>query len=337
MKSSSVPVGKPADSLESWAFIRVISVLNDEGKEKESSGYTDLASMALEEKWYFGETPNPRRPYPISQNYLKYTFYRLRREGKVLESAGSPRRAVFNTGLVDKLYDPIFALFEANWVDGAQPWRLTAFCVPGKGHAGKQMTAAFDPLPEPAKYFGSNFDMLLDTSKTIHVDYSHVILDGARRGRFPAAFLKQHVPSGIKWQDYDTLAHVDRRRFLEELTAKIEKDTQCMRGIKGRLEDAKLLAEKRIRWNYKTAIPQYYPKFDSMSLLLPLALLDDEVVDVALIVSRNPSGSYQGRTVLPLDWAYQNARLVCRPDSDWLVPDAVKHEKEVLEEEVDEP
>jgi hypothetical protein len=243
---------------------------------------------------------------------------------------------VFNSGLVDKLYDPIFALFEANWVPGAQPWRLTAFCVPGKGYAGKQMTAAFDPLPEPAKYFSSNFDMLLDISKTIHVDYSHVIPDGARRGRFPAAFLKQHVPAGIKWQDFDTLPQGDRERFLGELTAKIEKDTQCMRGIKGRLEDAKLLAEKRIRWNYKTAIPQYYPKLDSMSLLLPLALLDDEVVDVALIVSRNPSGSYQGRTVLPLDWAYQNARLVCRPDSDWLVPDAVKHEKEVLEDEEEE-
>ena len=24
-------------------------------------------------------------------------------------------------------------------------------------------------------------------------------------------------------------------------------------------------------------------------------------------------------TILPLDWAYSNARLVCRPDSDWLM------------------
>ena len=87
---------------------------------------------------------------------------------------------------------------------------------------------------------------------------------------------------------------------------------------------AKLLAEKRIRWNFKTAIPQYYPRFNLMSLLLPLALINDEVVDIALVVTKNPSGSYLGRTILPLDWAYMNARLVCRPDSDWLVPQRVQ-------------
>jgi hypothetical protein len=27
--------------------------------------------------------------------------------------------------------------------------------------------------------------------------------------------------------------------------------------------------------------------------------------------------------VLPLDWAYTNARLICRPDSDWLTPDEI--------------
>jgi hypothetical protein len=97
-----------------------------------------------------------------------------------------------------------------------------------------------------------------------------------------------------------------------------------MRAIKRRLEDAKFLAEKRIRWNFKTAIPQYHPRLDAMSLLLPLALINDEVVDIALVVTRNPSGSYQGRTILPLDWAYNNARLVCRPDSDWLVPQRVQ-------------
>jgi hypothetical protein len=46
----------------------------------------------------------------------------------------------------------------------------------------------------------------------------------------------------------------------------------------------KFLAEKRIRWNFKTALPQYYPRFDFMSFLLPLALINDEVVDIALVV-----------------------------------------------------
>jgi hypothetical protein len=116
----------------------------------------------------------------------------------------------------------------------------------------------------------------------------------------------------------------EKKNFLDSLSAAIEADVQCTRSIKRRLEDAKLLAEKRTRWNFKTAIPQYYPRFNKMSLLLPLAIVDDEVVDIALVVTKNPSVSYQGRTVLPLDWAYQNARLVCRPDSDWLVPNLIK-------------
>jgi hypothetical protein len=166
--------------------------------------------------------------------------------------------------------------------------------------------------------------MLFDTSKEIHIDYEHVILDGIRRNRFPVQFLREHLPEGIDWQDPAGLIEPEWLAFLDRLSDGIETDNRCMRAIKRRLEDAKWLAEKRIRWNFKTAIPQYYPRFNLMSLLLPLALINDEVVDIALVVTKNPSGSYQGRTILPLDWAYMNARLVCRPDSDWLVPQRVQ-------------
>ncbi len=182
----------------------------------------------------------------------------------------------------------------------------------------------FDPLPEAASYFESNFDMLLDTSREIHVDYDHVILDGISRDRFPSELLAQYPPKGFNWIDYTTLERNEREEFLSELAKAIEADVQTMRAIKRRIEDAKLLAEKRTRWNYKTAIPQYFPRQDMMSLLLPLPIVDDERVDVALVVTRNPSGSYQGRTIFPLEWAYQNARLVCRPDSDWLVTENVE-------------
>lgn len=166
--------------------------------------------------------------------------------------------------------------------------------------------------------------MLLDTSRDLHVDYEHVILGGVREDRFPEEFLERHVPRGFQWKEYGQLEWSARAAVLTELAAAIETDVQCTRAIKNRLEDAKVLAEKRTRWNFKTAIPQYHPRLDAMSLLLPLALVNDEIVDIALVVTRNPSGSYQGRTVLPLDWAYQNARLVCRPDSDWLTPEMVR-------------
>ena len=79
-----------------------------------------------------------------------------------------------------------------------------------------------------------------------------------------------------------------------------------------------------MEWNFKTAIPMYYPSNNKMSLLLPLSLLDDDVIDLALVTERTKSGNYLGHTILPLDWAYSNARLITRPDSDWLVADKIE-------------
>ena len=324
----------PGESLKNWSFVPYMSFRGRNGKEY-SSALQLLADTAIEERWFFGSSPDPKNQYPILDSYLKYTFFKLKQEKRVLEfRAGDIGWATFNTGLVDRLYDPIYALFAAN--ERPQPaWRFYDFCVPGKGSSGKKPTEIFDPLPEPATYFSSNFDMLLDTSKDIHVDYEHVILDGVGRDRFPIEFLSHHVPKNFKWRDYSDLLGSEKRDYLASLSQAIEADLQCTRAIKNRLEDAKALAEKRTRWNFKTAIPQYYPTHNIMSLLLPLALVSDEKVDIALVVTRNPSGSYQGRTVLPLDWAYQNARLVCRPDSDWLTPDRVESGPERIAEDTE--
>lgn len=44
------------------------------------------------------------------------------------------------------------------------------------------------------------------------------------------------------------------------------------------------------------------------------------------MVEKADSGKYLAHTILPLDWAYKNARMVCRPDSNWLIPNRIKVE-----------
>jgi cold shock CspA family protein len=130
-----------SDELTQWAFIIFRDTTSRDGKTFRSV-LPNLVEKALDEHWYFGKKPDPRHPYPILENYLKFTFFRLRRENKIVEStvlipSGQTRKwAAFNTGLVDKLYDPIFALFDENQ-NNTQPWRFYAFCVPGKGPEGK--------------------------------------------------------------------------------------------------------------------------------------------------------------------------------------------------------
>jgi hypothetical protein len=204
---------------------------------------------------------------------------------------------------------------------GSRPWKYLCTAVAGSKQEGKLMTSIFNPLPRPATYFKNNADMLLDPNVDINVDYEHVIKDGVARGRYPYDLLERHKPRNIEWKDYRNYDPNDRDKFLSELSEAIFNDGSTYRALANRIKDAINLAKKRVTWNFKTAIPQYYPRYDELSLLIPLSIQDDEVVDLSMVVTKNPSGSYEGRTVFPLEWSYMNARLVCRPDSDWLTTD----------------
>jgi hypothetical protein len=76
-------------------------------------------------------------------------------------------------------------------------------------------------------------------------------------------------------------------------------------------------AKKRVARNYKTAVPQFHR--GEIQLLLPLSLDGTGRAQLALVV-RAAGHEYIGETVLGLHEAMSNARLVARPDRDWLKP-----------------
>lgn len=75
-------------------------------------------------------------------------------------------------------------------------------------------------------------------------------------------------------------------------------------------------AKVRIKENYKAAVPQYFN--GNIQFLIPISLGDPSVVDLSLAVGKD-GGIYTGHTCLTLDMAYNNARLIAKPESDWLV------------------
>lgn len=75
------------------------------------------------------------------------------------------------------------------------------------------------------------------------------------------------------------------------------------------------VAKQRVARNYKTAVPQYHR--GEVQLLLPLSLDGSGQAQLALVV-RRAGHEYVGETVLPLAVAIKNARLLSRPDRDWL-------------------
>lgn len=72
-------------------------------------------------------------------------------------------------------------------------------------------------------------------------------------------------------------------------------------------------------FNYKIAVPQYYD--GKIQLLLPLCLTSGSPnPDLALVVHRLNDKTYTARTCLTLKMAYNNARLIVKPQSNWLKP-----------------
>ena len=306
----------------------------------------ELAEKALAEKWYYGAAnAADAENYPILKNYLAYTFKRLVFEDKILygdvadaEHAGE-EYAAFNTGLVDQKYEYIYALFKKNTMSPQPYWYLLDFVVAGE-QSGKTLARLFYPLPKRADYFENQFrNMVYDTSTQLLCDYTHIIVE--RIGRFPLRFLQENCPPNMLDIDGVKLEEVypkhakdsERKRYFEQLGERIRNMPMVLNNLKNRLEAAIHLTLKRVEWNYKTAIPVYFPTRNLCSLLLPLCLSEEGQVDLALVVEPLQSGAYQGQTVLPLDLAYNNSRLLTRPDSDWLRPDSIQSNGSDDEEE----
>ncbi len=298
----------PGKQLEGFAFLG-----------SWSSFLAELAEKAIHEEWDFANAVS--KDYHILIQYIKYTFYRLTREKKVCISDDG-MFAAFNTGLVDKHYDDLYACFVPNDPDSETKWKFSGFCTAASRDLGKQLVYYFNPLPQPPKYFKNKEDLIFDLEKPIHPDYDHIIIDNIRR--LPLKFLTDQFTDCTEAQRIASLIPTADRytksSLYEQLKTIICDNSRLFIRIQNRIKDSIELARKRVRWNYKTAIPSYYPKSDSMSLMLPLCLVDEEVTDVALVVELTQSGNYQGQTIITMAQAYIDARLLCRLNSDWLSP-----------------
>lgn len=281
-----------------------------------------LADQALTEQWDSNQKRHGR--YYVLKKYIQYTFYRLLQEEKICIS-DDRKFAAFNTGLVNHHYDDIYACFVPNPQREKAEWKFEAFAIAGlrgKDGYGKLLTNYFNPLPQVPKYVEKKEDLIYDLDKELLTDYEHIIVDNLRR--LPKGYLTEGCYGDERAMKMIAELYRNQKRSDEQkkvytaLSQYIAGNDRIFRRLRSRMEDAIEIALKRVRWNFRTAIPCYYPKGNCMSLMLPLCLEDDSRTDAALIVQKNPSGSYQGQTVLRLEQAYLDARLICRPNTDWL-------------------
>ena len=240
-----------------------------------------LAKTALPEPWSFGKDKDTN-PHRILKNYFEHTYERLREEGKILLSSDG-QYSCMNTGLLTVYNQEIFALFKKSTREEGLPW----FFMSIVNESDKRFTMNFTKLPEIANYAEKPEDLIYDRRLEIVIKKEHIIDDNYER------FL--------------AIGH-DSKQLINVL-----------------LDNAKETLVKKLQRNFKLALPFYYHNTKTgdrkMQLLAPV-YFPGSPVKLAFVLNKmvGEEGGmdyYEAVTVLPVEWAYMNARLIVRPDEEW--------------------
>ena len=247
--------------------------------EKYNQKLDILAKMAQPEKWTYKKIQDSD-PYKILRNYIQFTYNRLDEENKLIDSSDGNFRCM-NTGLLTKYNQEIVAIFSKNEKPGKQPWFFNGFFK----ETDKFFTRNFTALPPLADYCDNVKDLIYDHRLELLLKKEHIIDNNFER----------FVDAGYSSKDL----------------------------INALLDSAKSTLEKKLKRNFRLALPFYYRNTETgeckIQLLAPL-YFPGAPVRLALVLNKIQSDAkeyYECITVLPVEWAYMNARLIIKPDEEW--------------------
>jgi len=227
---------------------------------------------------------------PKLKNYLNYTFMRLLALeqdalGKHFLLSSDNQWICFNTGLQNSHAVDLIAIFQKYFPregdSQVRPdWVYKGCFASNEGYYRQRFGTV---VPEIAWYSLDSRDFVFDTSYSLDKD------------SFDHLFERAKERSGLS-NASDEVVRNYLRGAIENIVPKI-------------------------RRNYKVAIPVYYVEEKRMQLLLPFASASSaEEVSCFLVERNDTTKSYDLKTIFDLDQAYFAARLITRPDKEWLNP-----------------
>jgi hypothetical protein len=269
-----------------------------------------LGDEALYENWTFTNYPS-KVSHPILKNYLENTFYQLVHQDKIFIN-NDEEKMLLNTGLIDTSFNELFLVCDIVKNSAKDTLFRQEYRSPEIYKSSNRVFCNYSrnaPLPV-ATFYENPGDLLFNWEIAqapggITIADEHIFRDNMNRInlglRDPAIRFNFENPHDV---------------------------SRCRQMFEGALK-ASLELSKR---NYKFVAPQFWPATGKLQFLMPIYL--EGVQEVKNGQSRDvlpPTvalsmelvhGQYIGTTILTLDMAYQNARLIARPDGFWL--DATK-------------
>lgn len=252
----------------------------------------DIADSTIPESWKFKNKPSQHR-HPILKSYLETLFVKLKNEGKVLRSADG-KYIMFNTNLLDKFFHAMYIIAEVKQADDLEVY-LHPIRTAEESYSILRRYGFEGMHPAPPVFFDNVNEVIFNTSSEWRID-----------------------------KDYNSLSHIIEQR--------IDRFPQHMRDkspdvLARKLYDAIDYALAIAQRNYKYIVPIYYPRFNSISFLMPIFLdgAYSASPDFALVLQTDREHKmYIAKTILDLESGYQDARLIAKPDESWLNPVTLK-------------
>lgn len=221
-----------------------------------------------------------KKSYSILKNYLEHYFRKIMQEKKI-SFTNDNKFAVFNTGLVTENWEEIYAMFEIYRIPNPKypDYCFQAFVKKSNAQLLKHFSGN---LPDIADFFQDPSNLIFNPKCELIPDIDHIIEDNLTR--FPK--------------------HMQR-----------DGNAEMRRKLDGAIKEV----TRKVRTNYKIAVPQHFN--GKVQLLLPLCLTPNSPnPDLALVIYKVNDTTYVARTCLTLQMAYNNARLIVKPQSSWLKP-----------------
>lgn len=229
---------------------------------------------------------------PKLRNYLLYTFIRLREleisdPGKYFILSEGRDWVCYNTGLQDHHAADLYSVFQKYMPHPNQPPSKPVMDWVYRGTATARETVYRDhfgmTLPRLAWYSNDSRDYIFNTDYAIDADvFDHMFERAKERSGLPQEASDESVRNYLKGA-------------IDNLIPKIKR-------------------------NYKTAIPIYFIEEKRMQLLLPFHSTNGRDISCFLVERDDTNRVYKIKTILDMDQAYFAARLITRPDKEWLNP-----------------
>lgn len=264
-----------------------------------------LAGMAEPERWAYRSVPSSKS-HPILDSYIRHTFIRVYEQGLILESL-SGANSCFNTGLLTPGQEEIYALFKVS--DRYDPSRQISsdnkkWFLNSWARSGDRVLTDFVELPKLASYWNEASELIFDPKLQVQLNLDHIIRDNLNR--FP-----EELGGNVNTEGVPLDLSLDEEDEEDTVSPESPIPLPTRNALEGAMKHSIRLAQR----SYRIAVPQFH--HGRIQLLLPLYLRDSPKPDLALTLEKH-GGWYRAATVLYPDWAYRHARLLARPNSEWL-------------------